>query len=730
MNRASVAEVRAEIATRILGPPARETLLGAIRLHEHQVSAAERLQRMLDEHGGALLADDVGLGKTYAALMVARNAADVLVIAPAALRDTWRRAASAAGVPVRFASMEQLSRGRITPCHPGLVVVDEAHHLRNPGTRRFGMVAQLCKRTRVLLLSATPVQNRVSDLRVLLSLFLGERAAGIPEVELARHVVRRVHQDLRNASSLTLPAVLPPRWLATVEDEDCLDRIMSLPPPLPPSDGEDGGALLTYTLVRQWASSRAALEAALRRRLARGRAMEDAIAAGRMPARHELAAWCYSEGAQQLSFPELTVASACEDAATLLEQVRTHNDGVRDLLAWLHASTDPDDRRAAALGDLLRAHSGERMVAFAEYVETVTMLFRCMRSEARVALLTHGGARVAGGPMTRRELLDRFALPDTRIPESERITLLLTTDVLSEGVNLQSASVAVHLDLVWNPARLTQRVGRLRRLGAARDVVSVYAFAPPAPAERLLRMEERLRVKVTAAARAVGVAGAIIPGLPSTDSQGSASGREERIAAVLQSWRRACRRSGGPVPIAAASSVGARQAGAIACVDRAGEALLVAVRGETVTDARDVVEGMLEDASGGSDAALRQDRLDDATSRIARWLQRQEARGVVELASLRVARSRRAILRRVESIANRTARHERPRLASLMRTARATASATLPAGAERVLDQLAEADLRDDAWLRAMSEFASLHARPRAERAAIIAVLVLQPDGG
>jgi superfamily II DNA/RNA helicase len=91
--------------------------------------------------------------------------------------------------------------------------------------------------------------------------------------------------------------------------------------------------------------------------------------------------------------------------------------------------------------------------------------------------------------------------------------LLITTDVLSEGLNLQEASVVVHLDYPWNPARLDQRIGRVRRLGSRHHVVTVYALAPPAPAERLLRIDERLRDKLRVAQRTIGVAGHILPSL-------------------------------------------------------------------------------------------------------------------------------------------------------------------------------------------------------------------------
>ena len=170
-------EVRATIARHVLGDDA-DALVGDIRLHPHQLDAVGRLRRMISGHGGALLADDVGLGKTYVALAVARDARAPVIFSPAALRSTWQAALGRARLTARWHSIESLSFA--SPPDPGdLVIIDEAHHLRNPSTRRFAAAAMFCRNSSVLLLSATPVQNRIDDLRTLLSLFLGARARGM-----------------------------------------------------------------------------------------------------------------------------------------------------------------------------------------------------------------------------------------------------------------------------------------------------------------------------------------------------------------------------------------------------------------------------------------------------------------------------------------------------------------------------------------------------------------------
>src|SRR5688500_11417832 len=196
MRRVSAVEARSSIAHLILGAPEPGNTLGAVTLHPHQVDAVRRIEVLLERNRGALLADDVGLGKTYAALAVARDRR-ALVIAPAGICDAWRAAAHAADVPVEIVSVEALSRAAARGREGiDLVIIDAAHHTRNAETRRFAAVRELCREARVLLLSATPVQNSERDLRVVLSLFLGELAHALPSDALARYVVRRTTPDL------------------------------------------------------------------------------------------------------------------------------------------------------------------------------------------------------------------------------------------------------------------------------------------------------------------------------------------------------------------------------------------------------------------------------------------------------------------------------------------------------------------------------------------------------
>ena len=714
MRRVAADVARATIANLMLGPVSRDATLGEVVLHAHQVDAVGLVRRVLDEERGALLADDVGLGKTFTALAVARGHR-TLAIVPAGLRAVWIDAARRANVELQITTFDALSRGATVASAPDLVIVDEAHHLRNSRTLRFAAARSACRDAKVLLLTATPIQNSESDLRVLLSLFAGERAHALTAADLARYIVRRTADTIGRVGA-ALPSVAEPQWLDPIDDSDCLDRILSLPPAIPPRGGGDAGMLGAYSLARQWASSRAALEGALRRRLARGLAIGDALRAGVLPSRQELNAWVMADGDQQLALPELVVGDRAESLAGLVDHVDAHVAGLRELLAWLRVTPDPDEARVARLRAVLMRHPGQRIVAFSEFAETIAALFTRLSRATRTAMLTHTGGRVAGGPLSRAEVLARFA-PRARVVEAERIDVLLTTDVLSEGVGLHAASVVVHLDLAWNPARLAQRVGRLRRLGAPADVVHVYLMPPPAPTERLIRIESRLRAKVHDAERTIGVPGSILPG-PSPQRE-PANQNAALVSAVLAGWR------GSPADTPLCSAVAGPGAFALLCVRDGDSQRLLAWTGNRISASQDDVERALRLAAG-PDADVPDAAVNEIVREAMTWLDDHGVRTVVDLTALRVARSRRSMLHRADRISRRTPRHARTRIAALVRAARAAATATLSAGAERVLDELARAPLNDDAWLHAVGQFAELHARPAGERR-VDAVLVVTP---
>ncbi len=484
--------------------------LGEYTLLPHQSEAVERLRPMLATHGGALLADAVGLGKTLVALTLSLEHPSTCVIAPAALVPMWRDTARRAAANVHVRSLHKFSTantgnqesGARTAVAPKLVIIDEAHHLRNPFTRRYAGVAEICRGAKVLLLSATPIHNRSSDLAHMLALFLGQAAVSLPLDHLYQYVIRRDEQH-----SSPRPRVVAHPTIPVGDNAEITRALAQLPPPVPTRDGTAAGALVNLGLVRAWCSSSAACLAAVQRRRARALALDGILAEGRWPSHAELRAWTVTEDTIQLGFTSMLVSRSEQvTPAALIDaraQLTRHRAALESLEHLLRATGAVIDRaRGNALRRVRRAHGGVTIIAFSQYADTVRAIGRVLQWDAGVATLTSRGGRIASGPLSRRELLQRVAPRAHGVsapPAHERVYLLLTTDLLAEGVNLQDAGVVVHLDWPWTPAAIAQREGRVARLGSAFREVHAYAVSPPGGGTALLRLAERLRVKARAA---------------------------------------------------------------------------------------------------------------------------------------------------------------------------------------------------------------------------------------
>lgn len=765
------AEARRRFAALALANDWSEALtIGDVTLLPHQVHAVHRLRAAMQALGGALLADETGLGKTYVALALAASVRHALVVAPAALAPMWAEALRRTGVRASFRTTESLSRvetvdvGRSTY---DLVVVDEAQHFRNPATRRYDRLARLLGGTPVLLLSATPVHNHSGDLRNLLALFAGAAAWTLDAATVARCVVRR---DAAEVSAPSRPPTISPLvWLPGGDEptqNDLLDAILELPPPLPTRDGGDAGALLAHGLVRQWSSSIGALTGALRRRLVRAEALLAALDSGHHLGSAELRRWAVGDDAVQLPLPGLFEVVG-EVTPSLREALIAHRDGVRALLR--QSSQCDDNGRADALRAVRHRHDGAHVVAFSQYSDTVDALYRLLERDGGVCALHGDSARVAGGMLTRDEALRRFAplahgvAPPIR---AERITMLIATDVVSEGINLQDASVVVHLDLPWTAARLEQRVGRAARLGSPHASIQVYALSPPARSERLLGVERRLRRKWRDAGRAVGVRGAILPPLapPGDSSSGSSPASSvvtrakappvyhTALHARLRRWRDtvgvrgdswigcACSNDDGDARAAApvagdggaddGAGVGAdgdvTVAGALqAPPDQADAAFLAAI----VMDGRTRILAGRSDRGPASDdpalAAAVADLMDrsgaaarpDAASvrwaheAVAAWHRGRAAADALAIVAPGAVPLQRRLLARLAHIVRSTPLHQRSAILDLAAAARRSLTRPLGVGGERVLAEIVSAPMADAFWLRTLAAFADSEGR-------------------
>jgi len=157
------------------------------------------------------------------------------------------------------------------------------------------------------------------------------------------------------------------------------------------------------------------------------------------------------------------------------------------------------DPKLEALEALL-AERPAKTIVFTDAQPTARYLMQRLRHR-RVAAVFGPAGRFPSGDVARREVLRAFAprAQGAELPVAALETdVLIATDLLSEGLNLQDASRVVHYDLPWSPARLAQRVGRIDRLGSLHAAITTVSFLPPPALGTALAIEERLARKVSA----------------------------------------------------------------------------------------------------------------------------------------------------------------------------------------------------------------------------------------
>jgi superfamily II DNA or RNA helicase len=521
-------------------------------LAEFQEAGARRAARILEARGGVVIADAVGLGKTYVALALIeeelRRGGSVVVAIPAALRPAWRnllRRMSPRYRPrIHVLSHALLSRGRYSATLPGsvgLVVVDEAHRFRNPATRRHAALTELCRGARVALLTATPINNAPHDLYVLLRLFLTDDAfvglgvpslhelfsGGTPDPEMLRRVLREVvirrsrsmigardAVPVAAGQAIRFPRRAEPR---IVRFEDArIPRLVAgiaaleltaytVRPGDPGSTGVE--ALVRLGLLKRLESSATALASSVGRQLSFYLAFIAALEAGRLLGARHAAGPAAGREADPLQLVLIDlVAGPCPpglDTAAILASARRDVARMRRMHRLLHGP----DPKLDALRGLLASLAPERCLVFTEFRDTAEHLWRSLANILPLARIDGHGAWLGARPASRAAIVRRFAPRSNGAaepPTRERVGVLVATDVLAEGMNLQDARHVVCYDLPWNPVRLMQRIGRVDRLGSPHDEVVPHLFLPATGLEEILGLTRRLRVKLGSIAAAMG----------------------------------------------------------------------------------------------------------------------------------------------------------------------------------------------------------------------------------
>jgi superfamily II DNA or RNA helicase len=453
----------------------------------HQTETARKVLKQF--RGRVLLADEVGLGKTVEAGMVLKEyllrgmAERVLVLVPAPLVGQWREElatkfdidcvtthdALSREDPDRFwaaprivASLAMARRKehaeRLLAQSFDIVIVDEAHHLRDRASASYKLVDGLSKRF-LLLLSATPVQNNLIELYNLLTLLKPGMFKTQKEFRAAYMTPGKPRQPanagrlrdlLRGAMIRNTRAVVAlklPRRHATTQRVD------------PPSEEQ---ALYQETANR-----------------VRALAADGGRGGHRLTLHHLLSAAGSSPAAASAAIARLAGRNGEDPAWTALAA------------RWAALGVGAKQK---ALLDLLARNPAEKKLVFVHSRETMASLADLLARDG-VPFARFDGA--LSGPEKDA------AIADFR----DRVAVLLCTESGGEGRNIQFCNTLINFDIPWNPMAIEQRIGRIDRIGQTREVFVFNLVALGTIEEQVLKL---LDEKINMFELVVGEAGAIL----------------------------------------------------------------------------------------------------------------------------------------------------------------------------------------------------------------------------
>lgn len=551
-----------------------ETLLpeGYMRL-QYQIDAVTQARQKLDAYNGVFISDVVGLGKTYICAMLAnsfnRNTYK-LFISPPVLVDYWKSVLQEFDV----SRCDVVSLGKLDKVIAkgtdkySYVFVDEAHRFRNSGTEAFTELHQICRGKKVILISATPINNYTSDVENQIYLFQSKQSGtinGIKNIEgffralnsklakkpkgsaaymaqlrensevirdkLIREVmIRRTRSEIQQyyaedleKQGLTFPKAGSPEKIIYSFDEetdDAFNQTISIikdfkysryTPLLYLKDKKkyaqmmaaqrNMGGFMKGILVKRLESSFYAFRKTLDRFTESYENFIKMAKSGKVYISKKVNVYdllddgdlrklmYYIEQEDVMEFETKEFSSQFfRDLEADLAQLKSLQ------FIWSLISTDPkldEFRRNLTTNEIM---VGKKAIVFTESKETAEYLYEQLRDIYGQRIIYFSGQSSSA---LKVEIEDSFN-PKNKSKGNDKYDLLITTDVLAEGINLHRANVLVNYDLPWNPTRIMQRVGRINRVGTEFERIYVFNFFPTAQSKKQMPLEERILEKLQA----------------------------------------------------------------------------------------------------------------------------------------------------------------------------------------------------------------------------------------
>ena len=197
------------------------------------------------------------------------------------------------------------------------------------------------------------------------------------------------------------------------------------------------------------------------------------------------------------------IRSTLFNTSELIADLEADTQSLLAVLAKVGVWKPENDRKMAALHHLLvKAHNTEKVLVFTQFADTANYIFQQLNSRK-----IDSAAIAVGGNDDIVNLVARFSPVSNDCPtksQESQVRVLVTTDVLSEGQNLQDAHIIVNFDLPWAIVRLIQRAGRVDRIGQKSSEILCYSFLPEEGIERIIGLRQKLKNRISQNAEVVG----------------------------------------------------------------------------------------------------------------------------------------------------------------------------------------------------------------------------------
>lgn len=560
---------------------------GYMRL-AYQIDAVNEGISKIKKHNGFFLADVVGLGKTVTTAMIVKKLlmdikGEVLVIAPPSIQKEWQETFTRFEIG-SFRHYKIVSVGKLESIRDSqryeLVIIDESHKFKNYDTGRYKELERICKeRTRyhkkVILISATPLNNKPMDIANQLYLFQDKRSSTIPShpnlESFFGNIDKEYREILKNGNSLTpdqkeklkrlskkirddiLREVMVRRTRTDILDhkmysKDLKEQGLNIPKVEPVEEIEypmgdklvkifdetvdiltetlkyerykilyyikpesrhkmgkisenifergslELAELMKRLLIKRFESSFYAFKSSIRRQEFHLKTLikmfkEDRILIGSKINIYDLMEEDADDKIEQmLEQGRLKELNADDFKAEYLQRLQQELTTLQKLInMWNDVEEDP---KIETFRKALSKKRGEKVVVFTESKETACYLEQKLQDFK--VLCVHGANR----DKLKTTIRENFDANYDPKKQKNDFDILVTTDTLSEGVNMHRSNIIYNYDIPWNATRLMQRIGRINRIGTPFERIYIYNFIPSAKSDALIELSKKAFVKL------------------------------------------------------------------------------------------------------------------------------------------------------------------------------------------------------------------------------------------